>query len=64
MQLIAQIALVVIFIINIFAGFYRDINGQKAKQPAGFEGIICTTIGAIIIFVIYYFAGAFNLLFN
>lgn len=63
MQLIAQILVIVLVTVNFLGNLYIDVNGRKAKEPKGFEGIISTLLATAIIITVYYFAGAFNLIF-
>ena len=38
----------------------RDVEGQPAKQPTGFAGIIGSFVAVAILVAVYYFAGSFS----
>ena len=60
---ILQIIILMILFINFLSGLYTDINGRKAKEPYGFMGALITIIFTIALFLLYYYAGAFNKIF-
>jgi len=62
-MLIAQWILVALLVANLLLGLYRDINGRPAKEPEGFSGVVGTLIAVALTVILYWYAGAFSLIF-
>ncbi len=53
-----------LIVINLLAGvlltLYRDVNGRKAEDPAGFRGVVVTLIVFVLMAAVYLGAGVFE----
>ena len=59
-QLICQWLIALNLVFTLFVMFKRDVEGQAAKSPSGFSGIVGSCIAMAILVVVYYFAGSFS----
>jgi len=59
-QHIAQWAVACLLVISFFSSIKGDVEGKPAKPPAGFKGIMSTTIAFAIVTAIYWLCGTFS----
>ncbi len=59
----AQWALLVLLAIRFLRTLRTDFEGRTAKEPEGFRGAIITIIAVTAIFLLYWCAGTFSLIF-
>jgi len=48
---------------GLFVGLYHDFYGKKAREPYGYSGAVVSILITVLLFVLYYHAGAFSKLF-
>ena len=60
MMIWCQYATLLLLVTRMLSGLWFAIEGQSAKRPTKFSGVLAVMVGSFIFFCLLYAAGAFS----